>query len=412
MKFLVTRINFFKRPIMTKSSIQSSNLFKPLTIGSSTVKNRIAHLPTTRTRAIKDGHVPTDLQLQYYTDRAKDGSLLITEATLISLNQGIYPSVPGIWNQQQAKAWKKIVDSVHENGGVIAAQLWALGRVGNAKLLKENGLPLTGPSANYEHEQAEKDAIEAGNPIQELTEEQIDDLINNQYPNAVKLASETANFDFVELHAANGYLFEQFIHPDINKRTDKYGGSIENRSRFLFNVLDKLFEIVDPQKVAIRISPANEFQTPRVNPSFVEDWTYIIKELQKRAEQGKALAFIDLVDARFNEDRTHTNIDLEFIPEIWKGILIRGGNYTYDDKDNWAQIVEDANLDDRTLVGFGRYFIANPDLPKRIYNDEELNDYDRSTFYSPYNYGYNTYPFLNEKLEVDPNEKRLGKSLT
>ena len=206
-------------------TISNSNLFKPIKVGNKTIKNRIAHLPTTRNRATDD-HVPTDLMKKYYTDRAKSGSLLITEATLISLDQGVYPNVPGMWNKQQKDAWKEITDSVHSIGGTIAIQLWALGRVGNAKLLKDEGLPLTGVSPIYEHEKAEQDAIDAGNPIQELTQDQIKDIVYNQFANAVKLADE-AGFDFIELHGANGYLFEQFIHPGTNKRTDKYGGSIE-----------------------------------------------------------------------------------------------------------------------------------------------------------------------------------------
>ncbi|KAG7660393.1 uncharacterized protein J8A68_006097 [[Candida] subhashii] len=396
---------------MTSSRFQSSNLFKPIKIGNVTLQNRIAHLPTTRNRAAN--HVPTDLMKQYYTDRAKSGSLLVTEATLISLNQGIYPLVPGIFTKQQSQAWKVIVDSVHEQGGAIALQLWALGRVGNAKLLKENGLPLTGPSPIYEHEQAEKDAIEAGNPIKELSEGEIKDIIYNQFSNAVKLADE-AGFDFIELHGANGYLFEQFIHPGINQRKDTYGGeSIENRARFLFETLDHLFTLVDSKKLAIRLSPVNLFQTPEVNPSFVEDYTYIAKELQKRADEGHELGYINLVDGRFADatmEKT-TAIDLGFIHDIWKGVIIRGGNYTYDE--GWKQIEADANEDDRTLVGFGRNFIANPDLPQRIKNGWSLNKYDRNTFYTPSNFGYNTYPFHDDSTPVDEEaeKSRFGVAL-
>ena len=200
-----------------------------------TISHRIAHLPTTRNRATKD-HVPTDLMQKYYTDRAKTGGLLVTEATLISLNQGIYPNVPGIWNNQQRDAWKKITDSVHSVGGFISVQLWALGRVGNAKLLKNHGLPLTGVSPIYEHEQAEKDAVKAENPIQELTQDEIKDIIYNQFANAAKLADE-AGFDFIELHGANGYLFEQFIHPGTNKRTDKYGDQLKIEPDFYLKSL-------------------------------------------------------------------------------------------------------------------------------------------------------------------------------
>ncbi|EMG50855.1 EBP1 Probable NADPH dehydrogenase [Candida maltosa Xu316] len=389
----------------------TSNLFKPIKIGNVTVKHRVAHLPTTRTRGSAD-FIPTDLIKQYYTDRATTGALLITEATLLSLNQGIYANVPGIWNEKQSAAWKQIVDSVHEAGGKIALQLWALGRVGTAKLLKEHGLPLTGVSPIYEHEKAEKEAIEAGNPIQELTLDQINDLIYNQYPNAIKLADK-AGFDFIELHAANGYLFEQFIHPGTNERTDKYGGkSIENRARFFFDVVDHLSTIIDPSKLAVRLSPLNEFQVPYVNPTAEEDYSYIVEGLQKRADEGKGIAFIDIVDERYNPDGSIKSQTVEFVDKIWKGPLVKGGSYTYDNE-NWKVINDVANADDRTLIGFGRHFIANPDLPERIKSGHALNEYDRSTFYNNSNYGYNTYPFFGQEgVEHDPEQKNVvGKAL-
>lgn len=395
---------------MTVSRLQSTKLFQPIKVGNTTLPHRIAHLPTTRNRAAN--HVPTNLMKQYYTDRAKSGALLVTEATLVSLNQGIYPLVPGIFTHQQSNAWKVIVDSVHAHGGAIAVQLWALGRVGNAKLLKDHGLPLTGPSANYEHEQAERDAIAAGNPIRELTEEEIKDIIYNQFDNAVKLA-DAAGFDFIELHGANGYLFEQFIHPGINQRTDKYGGSIENRARFLLETLDHLCTIVDSKKLAIRISPVNYFQTPGVNPTYVEDYSYIASELQKRAEEGNELGYINIVDGRFSDATMEKTlaIDLQFIHDIWKGAILRGGNYTYDE--GWKDIEAHTSEDDRTLVGFGRNFIANPDLPQRVARGLPLNPHNRDTFYTPYNYGYNTYPFHGDSKEVDQQaeEKVFGEAL-
>ena len=390
-------------------TISNSNLFKPINIGKKTISHRIAHLPTTRNRATKD-HVPTDLMQKYYTDRAKTGGLLITEATLISLNQGIYPNVPGIWNNRQRDAWKKITDSVHSVGGFISVQLWALGRVGNAKLLKNHGLPLTGVSPIYEHEQAEKDAIKAENPIQELTQDEIKDIIYNQFANAAKLADE-AGFDFIELHGANGYLFEQFIHPGTNKRTDKYGGSIENRARFLFEVVDHLSTIVDPSKLAIRLSPLNNFQVPGINPTAKEDYSYIIAGLQKRADEGKGFGYINVVEGRFSPDGSTEACDVNFVGDIWKGALLKGGNYTYDKKNSWETIERDANADNRTLVGFGRYFIANPDLPTRIEKDLPLNDYDRSTFYANDDYGYNTYPFYGQEIKADPEHKVFGVAL-
>ncbi|EGW33420.1 NAPDH dehydrogenase [Spathaspora passalidarum NRRL Y-27907] len=393
---------------MSSGILQASKVFKSIKVGQTTLKHRIAHLPTTRNRAAN--HVPTDLMKQYYTERAATGGLLVTEATLVSLNQGIYPLVPGIWNETQSKAWKQITDSVHEQGGAISLQMWALGRVGSAQLLKAHGLPLTGPSENYEHEQAEKDAIEAGNPIKALTEEDIKDLVYNQFANAAKLADE-AGFDFLELHGANGYLFEQFIHPGVNKRTDKYGGSIENRARLLLEVIDHLSTIVDPSKLAVRLSPVNTFQVPGVNETSEADYSYIVSELQKRADQGKGLAYISVVDGRFVDADHTTAIELDYIHKLWKGVLLRGGNYTYD-REGWNAIQKDTE-DDRTLVGFGRNFIANPDLPERIKKGLPLNEYDRDTFYTPTNFGYNTYPHHGDSTPVkeEVEKQRFGVAL-
>ncbi|EDK42546.1 hypothetical protein PVL30_000698 [Lodderomyces elongisporus] len=395
---------------MTKSTIQASNLFKPIKVGNITLPHRIAHLPTTRNRANPETHVPTDLQKQYYTDRAKSGALLVTEATIATPKLGWYPNVPGIWTKEQALGWKQIVDSVHEAGGRIAVQLWGLGRVAIPGLLKQKGFDFVAPSAIYEHEESEKAAKDAGNPLRELTAEEIHQLVTEDYPNAVKLALDVAGFDFVEFHFANGYIASQFINPVINKRTDKYGGPIENRARFLLEALDNAFKVADPKKIAIRVSPGNQFQEP-VNPSFKEDFEYITKQLQARADQGNELGFIDVVDGTFDVGSGAQNVDISSILNNWKGIVLRGGRYNNNKDEEWKLPVEDANADDRTLVGFGRNFIANPDLPQRIQEDQDLNPYDRSTFYTIYNYGYNTYPFYGQKTDADPDAKVEGVAL-
>ncbi|KAI3406773.1 hypothetical protein KGF56_000378 [Candida oxycetoniae] len=396
---------------MTNPTIQASNLFKPIKVGNVILKHRIAHLPTTRNRADPINHIPTNLQKQYYSDRAKSGGLLVTEATIATLKLGFYPNVPGIYTEKQAIGWKEIVDEVHKQGAKIAIQLWGLGRVASPALLKKHNLAFVAPSVVYEHEKSEKEAKESGNLLQALTLEEIKDLVENEYPNAVKLALDVAGFDFVEFHFANGYIASQFLNPSINKRTDKYGGPIENRARFLFDVLDNCFKIADPKQLAIRISPGNVFQEPIVSPNYKEDYEYIAKKLQERADAGKELAFVDVTDGAVDTETVSDRANISYILNNWKGIVLLGGSYTYDKDDNWKHIVHDTNADERTLVGFGRYFIANPDLPERIKQNQELNDYARNTFYTPYNYGYNTYPFYGEKVDADPNAKVLGTPL-
>ncbi|RCK63306.1 putative NADPH dehydrogenase [Candida viswanathii] len=172
-------------------------------------------------------------------------------------------------------------------------QIWARGRVGKADLLKKHGLELKAPSAIYHSDEAERVAVEVGNTIRELTEEQIMDIIFVQFANSARLAI-VSGVDFVELHGANGYLIEQFIHPATNKRTDKYGGAIEGRAWFALELIDHLCTVIGLGKLAVRLSPFNDFHVPYVNPTAEEDYTHIVKELQNRTDNGRALAFLDI----------------------------------------------------------------------------------------------------------------------
>ncbi|KAK6458691.1 NAPDH dehydrogenase [Scheffersomyces xylosifermentans] len=401
---------------MTVPDLKATNLLKPIKVGKITLQNRVVHLPTTRNRASSE-HIPTDLNEQYYSDRSiSPGTLLISEATLISEKQGLLPNVPGIWNKKQVNAWKKVTDGVHKKGSFITLQLGALGRAGNPASLKADGFDLTAPSPLYSTEEAKKAAEDAGNPIREFTQEEIEDLILNQYTNAAKNGI-AAGFDIIEMHAASGYLLEQFINPSSNKRTDKYGGSIENRSRFVLELIDQLASVVDAERLAIRLSPFSTFQgmlaeNEEVHP--IASFGYILSELQRRANEGNKLAYVSLVDSRLNADWSESPVDNSFAQQIWKGIILRGGNYTYDDKNDWKAVASDVDADDRTLIGFGRHFIANPDLVERLKEGHKLNPYDRDTFYTNSNYGYNTYPTLVSKYEIDIDEesKRFGKSLS
>ncbi|RCK63806.1 putative NADPH dehydrogenase [Candida viswanathii] len=370
--------------------LSDTYLFKPFKLGDVTLGHRIVHLPTTRYRATPE-HVPTDLMKQYYTDRARSGGLLITEAAMISLTLGIYANVPGIWNETQVAAWRQIVDSVHEAGGAIAMQIWALGRVGKPDLLKAHGLELRAPSAIYHSDEAERVAVEVGNPIRELTEEQIRDIIYVQFANSARLAVESG-VDFVAW-------------------TDKYGGGIEGRARFVLELIDHLCTVIDPRKLAVRLSPFNDFQVPYVNPTAEEDYTYIVKELQKRADDGKALAFLDISDKSHNPDGTTSAPTTAFVRKYWKGVLVEGGSFTYDKINHWRAIQETVGQDDKALVGFCRYYTSNPDLPERLRDGYELTDYDRSTFYTHYNYGYNTFPVHGQEIDTDPEEKVVGMAL-
>ena len=382
----------------------STKLFQPIKLGFNTLSQRIAFAPSTRYRATKD-NIPTDLQLEYYSQRSEyPGTLIITEATYTSRQGGLVPYVPGIYNDAQTKSWKKINDAIHANGSFSSVQLWYLGRVANPKDLKDAGLPFVGASSVYWNEESEKLAKEVGNELRELTEEEIDHIVEVEYPNAAKRALE-AGFDYVEIHGAHGYLLDQFLNLASNKRTDKYGcGSIENRARLLLRVVDKLIEVVGANRLALRLSPWASFQGMEIEGEEIH--SYILQQLQQRADNGQQLAYVSLIeprvigifDASLEDQKGRSN---EFAYKYWKGNFVRAGNYTYDAPE-FKTLLHDLD-NDRTIVGFARFFTSNPDLVEKLKLGKPLNHYDREEFYKYYNYGYNSY---------DESEKQvIGKPL-
>ncbi|KAK6204616.1 NADPH dehydrogenase [Scheffersomyces amazonensis] len=375
--------------------LKDTTVFSKIKVGKNTLNHRIVYVPTTRFRALDD-HTPSDLEFKYYGERSEyPGSLLITEGTFVSEQASGYPNVPGIYTDKHVKAWKHITDRVHENGSFISTQLWNLGRVANAKVFKAKGLDIVAPSPIFESEKYKAAAEEEGVTLRSLTTEEIKDLIYKTYDNAAKKAIE-AGFDYVELHSAHGYLLDQFLHPETNHRTDQYGGSLENRTRFLLELIDHLISIVGANKVAIRFSPWATFQgilAQKGQEHPITTYSYILHELQKRADAGNQLAYISVVEPRVSgivdvavEDQVGNN---DFVYTIWKGIILKAGNYTYDAPE-FTQIQKDTT-DSRTLIGLSRYYISNPDLVNRLANGYELNPYIRELFYNHDNWGYNTY---------------------
>ncbi|KAG5417457.1 hypothetical protein I9W82_005091 [Candida metapsilosis] len=393
-------------------ALGETKLFHSIQVGKNKLAQRIAHAPTTRLRSTAD-NVPTDLQLQYYKDRAqKDGTLLITEATYVSEGGIGLPHTPGLWNDTQAKAWKQITDAIRQQGSFSSVQLWHLGRTASPTVLKQRGLPFVGPSAVYTSEESEKEAKESGNELRALTKEEIEHLINEEFPNAARKALD-AGFDYVELHSAHGYLLSQFLNPVSNQRTDEYGGSIENRARLLLSIIDKLIPIVGAHKLGIRFSPWATFQVSE--PEGEEIHSYILRELQKRADEGNELAYLSYVEPRVSgivdvkaDDIKGSNA---FVSKIWKGVMIKAGNYTYD-APKFNDLIRDIE-NDRTLVAWCRFFTSNPDLVNRLKNGYPLQHYDRDNFYQQYDWGYNTWNNYGEtkKYDEEAEKKRIGKPL-
>jgi len=399
------------------AALKDTDLFKPLKVGEHTLSNKVVYPPTTRLRALDD-HTPSDLELEYYDKRSKyAGSLLITEATFVSEQAGLYSNVPGIWNEKHVKGWKEITDRIHENGSFISSQFWFLGRVGDPQLLKDRGLDFVAPSAIYPDDTSKEKAEAAGNPIRALTEKEIHDIIYDTYTNAAKNAI-AAGFDYIELHAAHGYLLDQFLQPATNQRTDKYGGSIENRARFVLELVDHLITVVGANRLAIRISPWAKFQGMKAEQDSthaVTTFSYLLHELQKRADNGNEFAYVSIVEPRVqgivDVEKSQQVGDNTFVGQIWKGIILKSGNYTYD-APHFKTLLHDIS-DNRTMVGFARYYTSNPDLVKRLYEGWDLTPYDRDTFYATNNWGYNTWNNYDEKAEItkDAEISRLAKAI-
>ncbi|KAK7684650.1 hypothetical protein QCA50_012233 [Cerrena zonata] len=391
------------------SPLKDTKVFAPIKVGENELAHKIVFPPTTRFRATNEG-IPSDLQLQYYEERSRyPGSLLVTEGTFPTEKTGGYFGVPGIYNDEQVQAWKQINDKVHANKSFTSIQFWALGRVSDPKFCEATKLPLIAPSEVYLTEE------EKAFPFEEVkihapSTEELEQLIRDDYTKAAKNAV-AAGFDYIELHSAHGYFLDTFLHPSTNKRTDKYGGSIENRARFLLELIDHLSEVVGASKLAIRFSPWATFQGMKGAKEEIHPYatfSYVVGELQKRANNGKELAYISLVEPRVSgimdvkkEDQAGDN---EFIKKIWKGVLLRAGNYSYDAPE-FNQLLSDVD-DERTLVGFSRYYISNPDLVFKLHEGHDLTPYDRETFYLNSNWGYNTYTVYGKELQIAEEEAR------
>lgn len=362
----------------------TSKLFKPLRLGRSDLSNRIALAPLTRFRADDDNVPMQDLVPEYYAQRASvPGTLLITEATFIAPQAAGYPLAPGIWSQAQIDGWKHVTKAVHDKKSLIYMQLWALGRASHLDGLKK----VAGPDAKIVS--ASDIPLEGGEKPTPLTEDEIQWYIR-QYAQAAKNAIE-AGFDGVEVHGANGYLVDQFTQDVSNRRTDRWGGSIENRARFALEIIKAVSEAVGPDRTAIRLSPFSTFQSMRMadpEPQF----SYLVRELKKFN-----LAYIHLVESRIsgNADVEATE-KINFLVDIWDNqspVLLAGGFRPA----SAVTAVDEEFPNKDIIVVFGRFFISNPDLVFRLQKGIELTSYDRGTFYNPGKPdGYITHPFSKE----------------
>jgi N-ethylmaleimide reductase len=357
-----------------------SQLFSSTTLGSLTLQNHLVMAPMTRSRATNN--IPNDLMAQYYAHRATAG-LIITEGTSPSPNGLGYPRIPGIFSAAQVAGWKRVSDAVHTRGGRMFMQLMHCGRVGHALNLPA-GARIIAPSAMAAAGDMYTDAegLKPHPVPRAMTEAEIKTAVEEFAKGASNAVA--AGFDGVELHGANGYLLEQFIRPSSNQRTDGYGGSIEERARFVLEVADAVIKAIGKDKVGIRLSPFGVFNDMPLYDAMEADYTYLAQQLDARA-----LAYIHLVD--------HSSMGAPPVPasmkatfrNLFKGSLILSGGYDAERAES------DLSAGRCDLIAVGRPYLANPDLVARWRTGAAVNTPDMNTFYTPGPKGYLDYPELN-----------------
>ena len=355
-------------------------LLESFTLGELQLKNRIVMAPMTRSRANILG-VVGESTVAYYRQRSSAG-LIVSEAINISEEAIGSPLTPGIYTKEQVDAWKKVTDAVHEAGGKIIAQLWHTGRVGHS-LVKNGNLPVA-PSA-IAIEGQEHFTMEGPKPYEtprELTVLEIDRIIQ-EYKQAALNAIE-AGFDGVELHAAFGYLPNQFLAESSNQRTDEYGGIAENRNRFVLNVMNALVEAVGEDKVGIRLSPTSTYNSI-VHKELIAQFTLLIQSLNRLP-----LAYLHLMKVPFAPDKfvDYPSDVIQTLGEISNHTIIANCGYTKESGEM------ELSKGVAKLIAYGTLFIANPDLPKRFELNAPFNELDPSTMYGGNDKGYIDYPFL------------------
>jgi N-ethylmaleimide reductase len=367
------------------------SLFSPLKIGPYQLEHRLVMAPLTRMRAEKPSLAPRPLNVEYYAQRATPGGLIIAEASPVIATGFGSPGVPGIYTEQQIRGWREVVDAVHAKGGVIFLQLWHVGRVSHSSFQPGGVLPVAPSavaiSADFKTATADGKVVPYETP-RALETSEIPGVID-AYRQAAKNALK-AGFDGVEVHGANGYLIEQFLQSHTNLRTDRYGGSIENRVRFLMEVTEAVTDVWGADRVGVRLSPygvANGSGEADPMPLY----THAIKSLNPLG-----LAYLHFIEPRSSgagrAEVNHQNVPSAMVlfRPIWNSVLISAGGFTGESA-NAAIAAGQADA-----IAFGRIFISNPDLPRRLQHGYPLTPYNRKTFYGGEEEGYTDYSAYDE----------------
>lgn len=361
------------------------SLLKEYSLGDLNLSNRLVMAPMTRSRSDNPGKIATDLVAEYYEQRASAG-LLITEGSQVSLDAVGYINTPGIHSEEQVKAWKKTTEAVHKKGGKIFIQLWHVGRISHPDFHKGD-LPLSASAINPNSQSFTPEGFKDTVTPRAMTLEDIKRTVKD-FGNAAKNAIE-AGFDGVEIHSSNGYLFHQFFSRSSNIRNDAYGGSIENRAKILFEVIDEIKKYIPENRIGLRLNPSlHGLFGISIDEETIPTFDYIVKKLNEYnlAYLHLSEPFTDVKEVQYAEPE----IARHYRP-LYEGTLIINAGF---DRDKGNRIIDDGLAD---LVAFGKPFISNPDLAERFAHNIELTPWDDSTFYSGGVKGYTDYPSADFK---------------
>jgi N-ethylmaleimide reductase len=374
------------------SNAKQKRLFTPVELGAMRLKHRVVMAPLTRSRSVQPNSIPGDLMVEYYAQRASDGGFILGEATNISITSRGWLGAPGLYSDQQVDGWRKVVDAVHAKGGHMFAQLWHTGRSSHVEMT--GGATPVAPSIDPSYWQDPSHLVSAPSgwvqpsPHRALTVPEIAGIVED-YRKAAERA-KAAGFEGVELHAANGYLVDQFLQDGSNKRTDQYGGSVENRSRFLFEVVAAMASVWGGNRVAVRIGPSGSWNAMSdSNPTALFD--HVAVGLNRFG-----LAYLHIIEPRVKgnvvTEAGQGPVASQHLRKIFNGKILAAGGF----EPNTAEdIVEKGDAD---AVTFGRHFVSNPDLPRRIRDDLPLAPHDHNTFYTFDARGYTDYPVFSESV--------------
>jgi N-ethylmaleimide reductase len=382
---------------MKSNAMKTNTLFTPLELGAVSLRSRIVMAPTTRMRAKMPGNLPWELNATYYRQRASAG-LIITEATPVSPRGHGYFHMPGIHTPAQTDGWKLVTSAVHEAGGKIFLQLFHAGRMSHNDFQPNGELPVAPSALSSGGQSPVAPGVLKDCPVPRALETSEIAGVIEEHKRAAELA-KLAGFDGVEIHAANGYLLEQFLSDHANVRTDKYGGNLANRARLILEVTEAVASVWQGSRVGIRFSPANANDGIAHSGRF-GTYAHVIPELNRFQ-----LAYIHLVEPRVTGNSEAAQFDATLNSRNFKPLitgdtkLISNGGYTL------ASGTEAVQSGEADAIAWGRQFIANPDLVERFAKNAPLNRYNRETFYGGTEKGYTDYPFLVQEAAVE--EKKL-----